>query len=87
MTDDRNRASKTSKPVRLLALAAGMLPLLLGAAACAESVEPRPTSPGAAEMQAPELPAAGQCLRPGATCRWDQQCCSGRCYVETGCQG
>jgi hypothetical protein len=28
-----------------------------------------------------------QCKPGGEHCRWDAQCCSGRCYVDTGCSG
>jgi hypothetical protein len=28
-----------------------------------------------------------QCTKGGTECRWDDQCCSGRCYVDTGCAG
>ncbi|MGD0524237.1 MAG: hypothetical protein ABSE49_03785 [Polyangiaceae bacterium] len=28
-----------------------------------------------------------QCWKGGTECRWDNQCCSGRCYVDTGCMG
>jgi hypothetical protein len=28
-----------------------------------------------------------ECREGGASCRWDNQCCSGRCYVDTGCSG
>jgi hypothetical protein len=27
------------------------------------------------------------CLIPGTHCEYDAQCCSGRCYHETGCVG
>jgi hypothetical protein len=27
------------------------------------------------------------CRAGGAQCRWDAQCCSGRCYVDVGCSG
>ena len=27
------------------------------------------------------------CRTGGTECRWDDQCCSGRCYVDTGCSG
>lgn len=27
------------------------------------------------------------CQKGGEQCRWDGQCCSGRCYVDTGCSG
>jgi len=37
------------------------------------------------------VPHAGSskaaCRAPGAECRWDNQCCSSRCYVDTGCSG
>jgi hypothetical protein len=34
----------------------------------------------------PHTGAAG-CATGGERCRWDGQCCSGRCYVDTGCVG
>jgi hypothetical protein len=27
------------------------------------------------------------CMQPGGHCEYDAQCCSGRCYHETGCAG
>jgi len=36
-------------------------------------------------MTPPEHSA--QCWKGGTECRWDNQCCSGRCYVDTGCNG
>ena len=30
---------------------------------------------------------ASQCKTSGSQCRWDAQCCSGRCYADTGCSG
>ena len=32
-------------------------------------------------------PTRSQCRAGGTDCRWDNQCCSGRCYVDTGCSG
>jgi hypothetical protein len=29
----------------------------------------------------------GACKIAGTWCRWDDQCCSSRCYVDTGCSG
>ena len=54
--------------------------LLLGMAACASSSE---EWKGAAQMQ----PANARCRASGERCRWDDQCCSGRCYVDLGCSG
>jgi hypothetical protein len=31
--------------------------------------------------------AVESCRVHGAWCRWDDQCCSSRCYVDTGCSG
>ncbi len=31
--------------------------------------------------------AQPSCIAAGQWCRWDSQCCSGRCYVDTGCGG
>jgi hypothetical protein len=52
-----------------------LIVLLVGACGATTS-----ESKGATEAQ-PE------CTRAGAHCRWDGQCCSGRCYVDTGCAG
>ena len=46
------------------------------AAPAAQSAEPQ-SSPGHARV----------CKIGGSQCRWDNQCCSGRCYVDTGCSG
>jgi len=27
------------------------------------------------------------CRKGGVQCRWDEQCCSDRCYVDIGCSG
>jgi hypothetical protein len=35
--------------------------------------------PGTARSQA--------CRAGGVQCRWDNQCCSGRCSVDLGCNG
>ncbi len=58
----------------------GPLVLLLGVAACAGSNE---ETGGATQMQSP----SARCKRSGEHCRWDNQCCSGRCYVDLGCNG
>ncbi len=34
-----------------------------------------------------DAPTRTQCRAGGTDCRWDNQCCSGRCYVDTGCSG
>jgi hypothetical protein len=55
---------------------------VVGIAACAASNDDRS---GVTSMQ----PSSGQpaCLRANDWCRWDNQCCSGRCYADTGCNG
>ena len=61
----------------------GPLVLLVGLAACAASSE---DSRGVTSGQAPGT-FTGACRGHGVACRWDGQCCSGRCYVDTGCSG
>lgn len=39
------------------------------------------------EAHAENQPARTSCRAGGAHCRWDGQCCSGRCYVDVGCSG
>jgi hypothetical protein len=53
----------------------GPILIVAGRAACGAS-----TPQSAAEHR-------NQCWRGGIECRWDNQCCSGRCYVDTGCMG
>jgi hypothetical protein len=44
--------------------------------------------PTAPDQGAPTIGAhEARCRAGGAECRWDGQCCSGRCYVDTGCSG
>ena len=47
------------------------------------------TACGASSTQSisPEHDRKAQCRLSGTECRWDDQCCSGRCYVDTGCSG
>jgi hypothetical protein len=48
------------------------------------------TACGASSMQSAvmtEHERKAQCWKGGTECRWDDQCCSGRCYVDTGCSG
>lgn len=54
----------------------GPILCVVALAACAAETSPPPAAQH-----------AGQCTRPGDACRWDKQCCSGRCYVDTGCSG
>ncbi len=58
----------------------GPVVFLLGMAACASSTS---ETRGATQMQAPNA----RCRQSGDHCRWDDQCCSGRCYVDLGCSG
>ncbi len=60
----------------------GPIVCVIGLAACGASNDNRP---GVTSLQ----PSSGQpaCLVAGAECRWDNQCCGGRCYVDTGCDG
>jgi hypothetical protein len=43
--------------------------------------------PNASNTAASSPENAGVCKVGGIECRWDNQCCSGRCYVDTGCSG
>lgn len=60
----------------------GPIACALGVAACASSSR---DTRGVTNSQ----PAYGtpHCHVGGEVCRWDSQCCSGRCYVDTGCNG
>jgi hypothetical protein len=53
--------------------------LLAGLAACSATGQTVPA----------HGPSTGNnsCRAGGAVCRWDNQCCSSRCYVDTGCSG
>jgi len=57
----------------------GPIACLLALAACATS-QPAPTG-----VTAPQ--GGSECRKGGEPCRWDKDCCSGRCYVDTGCSG
>jgi hypothetical protein len=57
----------------------GPLLIVTALAACGASSAQR------AVMSSP--PARTECWKGGTECRWDNQCCSGRCYVDTGCSG
>ncbi|HEY1693192.1 MAG TPA: hypothetical protein VGG39_13585 [Polyangiaceae bacterium] len=61
----------------------GPLLVALGLAACAASTQDR----GGVTNAQPATDEMGACRAGGAACRWDRQCCSGRCYVDTGCSG
>jgi hypothetical protein len=52
----------------------GPILILAGLAACGASMPPG---------KSPNV----SCRGGGTDCRWDDQCCSGRCYVDTGCAG
>jgi hypothetical protein len=56
----------------------GSAVFLVGIAACA-------SSPADTAIKTPRQ--ANQCKIAATQCRWDAQCCSGRCYVDTGCSG
>jgi len=56
----------------------GPILIVVGLAACGAAND----QTGVMSKQAPN-----QCREGGAACRWDNQCCSGRCYVDTGCSG
>ncbi len=78
--DVRSAPARASRPLPALrgAMVGGLsgltLFLLLGACAPAES----PKGPRTSD---------NSCLRPGGHCEFDDQCCSGRCQHETGCEG
>jgi hypothetical protein len=57
----------------------GPILIVAGLAACGASTTQ------SAIMTEPDRNA--QCWKGGTECRWDDQCCSGRCYVDTGCMG
>ncbi len=65
--------------MKRLARTLGPALVLLSLAACAASNR---DERGVTNVQ--PTPA---CMQAGAKCRWDEQCCSGRCYVDTGCSG
>jgi hypothetical protein len=64
-----------------------VLAALLCAAVCVACASSRAQSPGVTNVQPPSATPAPACLAPGAYCAWDAQCCSGRCYDDTGCSG
>jgi hypothetical protein len=61
----------------------GALLVVGSGVACASS---RAEAPGVTNLQ-PEIVTPPACFAPGEHCVWDQQCCSGRCYEDTGCSG
>jgi hypothetical protein len=65
--------------MRAIARVLGPIAIVAGLAACGAADSPK----GVMSEQA----ADPQCRQGGAHCRWDKQCCSGRCYVDTGCSG
>jgi hypothetical protein len=56
----------------------GLIFVLAGISACAASSEVAPHRAGGPVLE---------CRAGGAACRWGNQCCSGRCYVDLGCGG
>jgi hypothetical protein len=69
--------------MRRFARVIGALLCLGGYLACASS---RGQAPGVTNVQPASTPPP-ECRAPGAYCVWDKQCCSGRCYEDTGCSG
>lgn len=65
--------------MKLFTRALGSIVLLAGLAACSAT---RDTAP----VHAPSA-GSNSCRAGGTACRWDNQCCSSRCYVDTGCSG
>lgn len=59
--------------MRMIARVLGPILIVAGLAACGAS------GTQSATMTEPKL----QCREGGTACRWDDQCCSGRCYVDT----
>jgi hypothetical protein len=59
---------------------------LLSLGVCVACASTRAEAPGVTNVQPAATPPP-ECLAPGAYCAWDQQCCSGRCYDDTGCSG
>jgi hypothetical protein len=59
---------------------------LLSACACLACAASRAGAPGVTNVQ-PSATQPPECLAPGSYCATDQQCCSGRCYEDTGCSG
>ena len=68
--------------MRVLFRAVAPILLVCGIAACGASSDAIGPKPGWGRTN-----AQGQCTGRGEWCRWDAQCCSGRCYVDTGCSG
>jgi hypothetical protein len=54
----------------------------LGIAACASS-----SQDGRGVTNAQPSNGSTPCVSAGEWCHFDGQCCSGRCYVDTGCDG
>jgi len=65
--------------MRRIAKVFGPILIVAGLAACGSS-----TSQSAIVS---EHERKAECWKGGTECRWDNQCCSGRCYVDTGCNG
>jgi hypothetical protein len=65
--------------MRRIAKVLGPILIVAGLAACGAS-----TTQSAVMT---EQVRKAQCGKGGTDCRWDNQCCSGRCYVDTGCSG
>jgi hypothetical protein len=65
--------------MRALARVLGPILVIVGLAACGASNDQM----GVTSRQG----GTAQCRAGGDACRWDNQCCSGRCYVDTGCSG
>jgi hypothetical protein len=65
--------------MRTIARVFGPILVVAGLAACGAS---SPQSANTADQA-----RKSQCWKGGNACRWDNQCCSGRCYVDTGCSG
>jgi hypothetical protein len=65
--------------MKSLKRAVGFVLFVAGLCACGASTDAGPGLHRNGETQ--------QCRLGGARCRWDDQCCSSRCYVDTGCMG
>jgi hypothetical protein len=69
--------------MKRMARVIGPIVCVLGLAACASSSR----STGAPAVEPAGYYEGGRCRIAGSECRWDRQCCTGRCYVDTGCSG
>ncbi len=67
--------------MKRIARALGPILSVLALAASAACAAPAQSS------QPPSSAHGRACKVAGSECRWDNQCCSSHCYVDTGCSG